>query len=120
MKYAIGIAVVVGVLYVAAQFGLPEWNNLELQDDLHDLAAQLGSRIGANGPKSDEDLRLAVIRKAQRYDIELDPGHVIVQRSGPADSPSVYLAVDYTVPVNLLVYTYTLHFTPSSTGGGRF
>lgn len=28
----------------------------------------------------------------------------------------LYIAVDYTVPVNLLVYSYTLHFNAISVG----
>jgi hypothetical protein len=29
----------------------------------------------------------------------------------------LFIAVEYTVPVNLLVYSFELHFNPTSTGG---
>ncbi len=116
MKYVFGIAVLLAMVNVAWQIGMPELHNVEFQDDLKDLSAQMGFRTGAAPPSSDDDLRASVIRKAARYGIELTPQQVTVQRGGTSEYPTFYLAADYTVPVNLLVYTYKLHFTPS---GGK-
>jgi len=118
VKYAFRIAVVVVVLVVGWKFLQPVWANFELQDDLHDLAAQTSSRIGLSAPPSDDGLRDIVINKAARYDIQLDPRQVTVRRSGTAEAPVFYIAADYTVPVSLPGYTFTLHFTASSTGHG--
>ena len=117
MKYVFGIAVVVAVIFIVWQFAAPEVANIELQDDLHDLAAQAGSRIGLSSPPhSDEELRNSIIRKAGKYDILLDPKQVTVKRSGTDQAPTFFLAVDYTIPVHLPGYTYTLHFNPTSDG----
>ncbi len=114
-KYIFGIAVVVAMVVVGWEILEPEITNIVFQDELHDLAAQAGARIGLSGPTSDEEIRNAVIRNALRHDISLDPRQVTVRR-GTQDAP-LYLAVDYTVPVNLPGYSFTLHFTPTSTGG---
>jgi hypothetical protein len=115
VKYVFGIAVLFAILGVGWQIGVAELHNFELQDDLKDLSAQMGFRTGAAPPLSDDDLRASVIRKAARYDIELAPQQVTVRRGGTSEYPTFFLAIDYTVRVNLLVSTYTLHFTPSST-----
>jgi hypothetical protein len=115
-KYIFGIAVVVAMVVVGWEILEPEITNIVFQDELHDLAAQAGARIGLSGPTSDEEIRNAVIRNALRHDISLDPRQVTVRR-GTQDAPALYLAVDYTAPVNLPGYSFTLHFTPTSTGG---
>jgi hypothetical protein len=119
VKYVFGIAVVVAAIFVAWQFAAPELANIEFQDDLHDLSAQAGSRIGLSSAHSDEELRKIVLRQAQKYEIPLEPRQVTVKRSGSDEAPILFLAVDYTVPVHLPGYTFTLHFTPTS-AGGRF
>jgi len=115
-KYVFGIAVVVAVVMVGWEILEPEITNIVFQDELHDIAAQAGTRIGLPAPTSDEEIRNVVIRNALRHDIALDPRQVTVRR-GTQDAPALYLAVDYTVPVKLPGYSFTLHFTPTSTGG---
>ena len=115
-KHLFGIAVVVAAVMVGWEILEPEITNIVFQDELHDLAAQAGIRIGLPGPTSDEEIRNVVIRNALRHDILLDPRQVTVRR-GTQNAPALYLAVDYTVPVNLPGYSFTLHFTPTSTGG---
>jgi hypothetical protein len=115
-KYLFGIAVVVAAVMVGWKILEPEITNIVFQDELHDLAAQAGIRIGLPGPTSDEEIRNVVIRNALRHDILLDPRQVTVRRD-TQNAPALYLAVDYTVPVNLPGYSFTLHFTPTSTGG---
>ena len=92
IKVIIGIAVLVVMVALGWQIGSCELANLELQDDMRDLASQAGARIGFVEPRSDEDLRRAVMRKAKEHDIELDPDQVRVQRMGPVDASTVYLA----------------------------
>jgi hypothetical protein len=97
----------------------PEIANLVFQDELHDMAAQLGTRIGLSPPNSNEELRNLVVRKAAKHDIPLDPKQVMVRRSGTPDHQVLFIVADYTVPVNLLVYSFNLHFRPTS-NGSRF
>lgn len=89
--------------------------NAELQDDLNDLSAQSGAQIGLSAPTAEDDLRSAVIRRAKEHGIELTPEQVTVHHTVTSDASTVTLAVDYDARVNLLVYSFTLHFTPSST-----
>jgi hypothetical protein len=116
-KYIFGIAVMVAAVMVGWEILEPEITNIIFQDELHDLAAQAGARVGLLVPSSDEDLRNAVIRRAARHEIPLEPEQVTVRRSGIPESPVLYLAVNYTVPVNLPLYSFNLHFSPTSTGG---
>jgi hypothetical protein len=108
-------------LVVLALAGVAGWRvascevaNLELREDMRDLAAQVGSRIGLTPASSDEDFRSAVIRKAGEHEIQLEPEQVTVQRTGAAEAPLIYLAADYKVRVKLLGFTLIFHFTPSS------
>jgi hypothetical protein len=114
-KLILGLATL-GLFVVAGwQIASCEIANLELQTDMRDIAAQVASRIGLEAPNSDEDLRNAVIHKAEEHDIELEPAQVTVQRTGSGKTLTIYLAADYKTRVNLLLYSFTLHFTPSST-----
>ena len=115
VKIFLGLAVLGLVLIAGWQIASCEVANLEFQSDLRDVAAEIAARIGLSSPTTDEDLRNLVIHKAERYEIPLQPDQITVQRIGTGDESKIYLAADYKVRVNLLVYSLTLHFTPSST-----
>lgn len=78
-KLILGLAVLALTLAAGWQIASCEIANLELQTDLRDMAAQVGSRIGLEAPNSDDDLRNAVIHKAEEHDIQLTPHQVTVQ-----------------------------------------
>jgi hypothetical protein len=113
-KLIFGLAILGLVVVAGWQIASCEIANLELQTDMRDIAAQVGSRIGLDAPSSDEDLRNAVIHKAEEHDIHLEPAQVTVQRTGSGKTSAINLAADYKARVNLLLYSFTLHFTPSS------
>ncbi len=106
-------AVFAVAIFTSWQVGSDEVANLRLQEDMHDLASQSANRIRYTPPRSDDEFRNAVIRKAKEYGIELTPSQVVVQHMGSATT-TVYLAADYRVPVNLRWISFSLHFTPSS------
>jgi hypothetical protein len=110
----VGLAVLGLGVAVGWQVASSEWANLELRDDLRDVAAQNSSKIGLNPPRSNDDLRNEVIRAANEHGIRLQPGQVTAERSGTADFPTAFLAVDYEVFVKLAAFSFTLHFNPSS------
>jgi hypothetical protein len=114
-KILFGLVVLALAVAVGWQIASCVIANLELQTDMRDIAAQVASRIGLEAPNSDEDLRNAVIHKAEEHDIQLEPRQVIVQQTGSGKTLAIYLAADYKARVNLLVYSFSLHFTPSST-----
>jgi hypothetical protein len=116
MKYVFWITLVIAAGIAGWRIIQPEITNLVFQDELQDSAAQLGWRTGVSPPSSDEELRNIVIRKAAKHDIALEPKQVTVRHTGTGEYTSWYIAVDYTVPVNLLVYSFDIHFAPTSKG----
>ena len=114
LKIIAGTAVFLLICSVGWQIGACELANVELRDDMHDMASQLGARIGYGNALSDEDFRNEVIRKARKYDIQLAPQQVTVVRNGEGIQATMYLAADYTVPINLPGFSFQLHFTPES------
>lgn len=109
-----GIVALALVAIVAYQIGSCELANLELREDLRDIAAQNAPRIGLTDPNSDEDIRDSVVRSARGHGIALDSQEVSVERSGPVEAPVIRLSVNYAERVNLLGYSMTFHFTPTS------
>src|SRR5271169_5753789 len=101
MKYVFRIAIVLVVVMVGWKMLEPEITNVIFQDELQDTATELDTRIGLSPTRSDEELRNVVIRKAAKHDIALDPKQVTVRTSGLPEHRVFYIAVHYTVPVNL-------------------
>lgn len=88
--------------------------NSELQSDLKDLAVQNGARIGWLSVATEDELRSDVVARAKNDGISLEPQQITVRRTMTPDELSVDLAVDYETRANLLVYSFPIHFTPSS------
>lgn len=109
-----GILVIVACIYSAFQIVPPELTNYSFQDDLRQVAM-----LGVSNPHTtDQELVDQVIKKAQDHQITLPPEAVTVQRIGTPGAPAVYVAAEYSVPVSLPGYSFTLHFTPSSGNKG--
>jgi hypothetical protein len=114
VKAIVGILAIVAVIYCGFQLIPPELANYSFNDDLRNIAM-----VGGSNPRqTDQDLIEAVMKKAQEHDIPLTPEHVVVQRIGTPGAPAVYVAADYSVPVNLPGYSFTMHFTPNSGNKG--
>ena len=120
-------AVIVAVLAVVVVGGAIGWQvgscyvaNSELQSDMRDLAVQTRFRVGMAPLPSEDQLRDSVVESAKAHGIDLDPQQVSVQSSMDDDNVlSISLAADYEARVNLLVYSFDLHFTPSSSHTGQ-
>jgi hypothetical protein len=113
-KLLLGVAALVVVIAIGWQIVSAEISNAELQGDMRDIAAQVGSRIGLEAPNTDEQLRAAVVHKAQEHDISLTPEQVTVRQTGEGKSVVIFLSANYRSRINLLVYSFSLRFTPSS------
>jgi len=109
-----GFLAIVALIYVGFQIIPPELTNYSFTDDLKSIA-MVG---GANPHETDQEVIDAVMKKAQEHEIPLSPEHIVVQRIGTPGNLAVYVAVDYSVPVNLPGYSFTLHFNPSSGNKG--
>jgi hypothetical protein len=114
VKAIVGFLVIIGVVYSGFQVIPPEMNNYSFQDDLRNIA-MLG---GSNPHTTDQELLDSVLKKAQEHGITLAPENVTLKRIGTPGAPAVYVGVDYSVPVSLPGYSFTLHFTPSSGNQG--
>lgn len=113
-KAIVGFLVIIGVIYSGFQIIPPELTNYAFQDDLKNIA-MVGA---ANGHLTDQDLLNSIIQKGGERGITLTADQVTVQKIGTPGAPAWYVAVDYTVPVTLPGYSFTLHFTPSSGNRG--
>jgi hypothetical protein len=109
-----GLVLVIGVIYSCFQIIPPELTNYSFQDDLRDIA-MMG---GANPHETDQEILDSIMKKAQDHQITLTPEQVTIQRIGTPGAPAVYVAADYSVPVDLPGYSFRLHFTPSSGNRG--
>ncbi|HEV3510868.1 MAG TPA: hypothetical protein VGS05_04130 [Candidatus Sulfotelmatobacter sp.] len=114
LKALVGIVVIVGVFYAVWEIVPPELSNYSFQDDLRNIA-MMGS---SNPHETDQAIAQSVIKKAEEHQITLTPDQVTVQRIGTPGAPAVYVAADYSVPVQFPGYSFTLHFTPSSGNKG--
>jgi len=114
VKAIVGLLVIVGAIYCLFQVVPPELANYSFQDDLKNVAMMGGS----NPHITDQELIDQVVKKALDHQVTLAPEAVTVQRIGTPGAPAVYVAADYSVPVNLPGYSFTLHFTPSSGNKG--
>ncbi len=114
VKIILGLAVLVFVSIAGRQIGASEIANIRLHDDIQDLASQSGVRIGLTNARSDDDFRNAVLDKARQDGIELAPEQVTVQRTGSSVTGTISIGADYTMPIHLPGFSFTLHFTPET------
>jgi hypothetical protein len=88
-----------------------------LNEDLREIAPQKGVNIGLNPPRSGDQLRDEVIRTAAEHNVYLQPEQVKLARINYGERGMCLrfdLAVDYTVPVNLLFSWFNLRITQTS------
>ena len=115
VKLILGLAVLALAIVTGWQIASCELANLAFREEIRDIAAQGGARIGLLSFNTDEELRDAVIREAKKHEIQLEPGQVTVERTGTPPAQIIYLSVDYKARVTLLPgWSLTLHFRPSS------
>lgn len=115
----IGLVLLASAGVIGWQVGACYVANSELQSDMQDLAVQNPFRIGLAPAPTEEGLRASVVAKAKDHGIQLQPQQVAVQYTFTPDVLSVSLAADYEARVNLLVYSFALHFTPSGSHSAK-
>jgi hypothetical protein len=100
------LAFLAAVTFVAIKT-LPAYvNNFQLQDYIRELATQLSVRTK---PVTPGEIRDEVVAFGQDHGIPLAADNVKV-----TISRRILIDLDYTVPVDLIVYTLRLHFRPSA------
>lgn len=109
-RIAIGLLIFAAVAAVGWQIASAELGNIEFHDDLRDIASQNGVNIGLNAPKSDDQVRDDVVTAAAECGIHMQPDQVKLQRITSPYYVRFNLAVSYTRRINLLLYSFNLHF----------
>jgi hypothetical protein len=115
IKMFLGIFVIVGSLFLTFKLFPPYLNNYEFQDWLKEEAVR-----DSYSPKSADDIRDSVVKKAQEYDIPLTADTVHVERSGMQFNGTVIIHAPYIVHIDLPVYPVDLHFDASTENKGVF
>jgi hypothetical protein len=110
IKALIGFLAILFVVVGCFEVAPPMMANYSFADDLRNVALMDGS----NFQKTDEDIRNDVMRKVKDQNLPIEPKQVTVQRINTPGLSAVYVAADYTVPVNLPFYSFDMHFTPNS------
>jgi len=105
LKAILVIAIIAFVIYAAVKILPPYIAEYQLADKMTEQA-----RFGVVNRYTEEQIRAAVFKEAQDLDIPITKEDIKVLAS-----PSmVRISVDYTIPVDLIVYKLDLHFTPNS------
>ena len=98
-------ALVVFGVFSAFKLLPPYIAEYQLADKMQDQA-----RFGVVNHFTEEQIRETIFKEAQDLDVPIKKEDIKVLAS-----PSVVrISLDYTVPIDLLVYKMDLHFTPSS------
>jgi len=105
-KTLLSLAILASVGYAAVKTIPVYVDNYQLQDHIQQLSTQLAVRTK---PATPDEVGNEVITFAQDHGIPLTSDNVKV-----TISRHVTINLDYTVPVDLKVYTLRLHFTPSA------
>jgi len=97
--------IVVFGLYAAYKLVPPYMAEYQLADKMQEEA-----RFAVVNRHGEEQIREAILKEAESLDIPLKKEEIKVLASASV----VKISVDYTVPVDLMIYKMDLHFTPSS------
>jgi hypothetical protein len=98
-------AIVLFVVYSTYKLLPPYMAEYQLSDKMQEEA-----RFAVVNRYTEEQVREAIFKEAQELEIPIKKEEIKVLAS-----PSVVrISVDYTVPVDLLIYKMEVHFTPSS------
>jgi hypothetical protein len=114
IKGCIGFLAIAAVFVGLFQVAPPMFANYSFQDDLKTVSLM----DSANLQKTDEDVRNDVLRKAKEHDLPIDGKQITVQRINTPGLSAVYLAVNYSVTVNLPGYSFDMNFNPTTGNKG--
>jgi hypothetical protein len=105
IKAIIVTAIIAFAVYAAVKIVPPYAAEYQLADKIQEQA-----RFGVVNHYSDEQIRENVFKVVQDLEIPVKKEAIKVE----ASNQIVKISMDYTVPIDLLVYHLDLHFTPSS------
>ncbi len=111
LKAIVYTAILLFAIYSAVKI-LPSYvANYQLQDKMQEQA-----RFAVVNRYPEEHIRDLIFKEVQDLEVPVKREEIkIVSNSGV-----VKIAMDYTVPIDLFVYRFNLHFTPSSENKSLF
>lgn len=115
IRMFIGILVIVGGIFLSIKFIPPYFSNYQFNDWLKDEATH-----DSYSSRSESDIRSAVLKKAQEFDIPLAENDVQVTRYGGQFNGTVIIHAPYIVHVDLPGYPMDLRFDASTENHGAF
>ena len=105
VKTILSVAFIVAVIYCAVKIVPVYVNSYELQDYIRQQTPfWLAQRA------SGQAIQDQILGKARELDLPVGVDEVKVE----ANRAFVSVSIDYTVPVDLIVYTLNLHFAPTA------
>jgi hypothetical protein len=107
VKAILYTAVLLAAIFATVKLLPPYISNYQLSDKIQEIA-----RFAIVNRYNQEQIRDEVFKTVKDLDIPLKREDIKVS----VDRSVVTISMDYTVPVDLLVYQVELHFTPSSEG----
>lgn len=111
LKAIIVTVVLVCIAYSAFKLVPPYMSEYQLADKMQETA-----RFGSVTRINEDQIRETIWKVVQDLEIPATKEDIKVTAAGG----HVTIAVDYTVPVDLMVYKANLHFTPSSENKALF
>jgi hypothetical protein len=115
LKLVLGFAILGAVILGGIKIIPPFFANYELEDAMKTEATQ-----STYSTRTEDDIRLAIIKEARSYDIPLTPKQVHVARIGGFGQGTLAIDAEYSVPVDLPGYSTTIDFHPSSKNKGVY
>ncbi len=105
IKALFGLFIVVAIVYVGVKALPPYFANYQFEDVIENE-----TKMNSYNQKSEQEIREGIVKKARELDIPLTSDQVTVQRMGS----ELAISADYTVHIDIPIYPFDLHFTPSS------
>lgn len=113
IKMFLALFLIGGAVYVGAKIIPPFFDNYQFQDAVKNEAT-----LDTYTSKNETEIRTAVFRKAQDFDIPITEEQIRVERQGRQGSGTIIIRVPYIVHVDLPGYAMDLHFDASTENRG--
>jgi hypothetical protein len=113
IKMIFGIAVIVAAIYLGFELLPPYFENYEFADAVKNEAT-----LDSYTPKTPDDIRTSVFKKAQELEIPISEEQIHVQRSGGIGNGMVVIRAPYVVHIDLPGYPLDLHFEAATANRG--
>jgi hypothetical protein len=115
LRMFLGIFVIAAAFYVSFKLVPPYFNSYQFTDAVKDEATR-----DSYSQKNEQEIRKAIYKKAQEYDIPISEQEIVVQRSGLQYNGTIVVHAAYVVHVDLPGYPVDLHFDASTENKGIF